>query len=158
MANHRFVGYHQAPMPLAAVRARRPVLGTGNMPEDLRRMAQTKVIYLEADSSDKPRVQVDAIESQRHRLWRIEVPVGERLKGARPGLTLERHPSERFLKEVEERVSFGSHRPEWIDALPLPRLKLEAEAPMLRRFDGRSTQPLWVYDGARHAFKRARGA
>jgi V8-like Glu-specific endopeptidase len=153
MANHRFIGDRETPMPLASVRARRPILGSGKVPSELRALARKRVFYLETDSNKKPQVDIDSVGARGQHTWRIEVPVDEQLKGARQGLTLERHPAERFLSEVDERVSFKSHRPEWIDALPVPRLRSEKASRSMRRFNGRRTEPLWVYDSARFAFQ-----
>ena len=150
---HRFIGDHHAPTPLASVRTRRAILGSGAIPADLRAMVRTRALYLETDSDKKPEVKIDSVGRRGHHLWKIEVPVSERLKGARPGLTLERHPSTKFLGEVRERVSFKSHRPDWIDSLPVPRLRLDKATRSMRRFDGRRVEPLWVYDSARFAFE-----
>jgi V8-like Glu-specific endopeptidase len=153
MSIHRFIGDREAPTPIASVRTRRTVLGTGEIPAELRAMTGKRVLYVETDSNIKPKVHIDSVDGRGQHLWKIEVPVGEQFKGARPGLTLERHPSEKFLKEVNESVSFKSNRPDWIDALPLPSLRLEKPARSLRRFDGRRVEPLWVYDNARFPFE-----
>jgi V8-like Glu-specific endopeptidase len=115
-------------------------------------MSGTRALYLETDSNTKPQVDIKSVGSGRQHLWKIEVPVGEQLKGARPGLTMERHPSANFLAEVDEAVSFNSHRPDWMDATPVPRL---AEKPVrsMRRLNGQRVEPLWVYDSARYAFE-----
>lgn len=153
MAIHRFIGDSHAPTPLASVRARRAVLGTGKIPAVLRAMARVRSFYVETESNKKPQVDIDSVGSRGQHLWKIGVPVSEQFKGARPGLTLERHPSARFLEEVNEAVSFKSHRPDWIDAHPVPRLVLEKATRSMRRFDGRRVEPLWVYDNARYAFE-----
>jgi V8-like Glu-specific endopeptidase len=153
MATHRFIGDREAPTPLASVRARRAVLGTGKIPPALQVMAQSRSLYLATDSNKKPEVTIDSVGSRKQHVWRIQVPVSEQLKGARPGLTLERHPAAKFLREASKAVSFKSHRPDWIDALPVPRLRLERTVQSMRRFDGRRTEPLWVYDNARFPFR-----
>jgi V8-like Glu-specific endopeptidase len=155
MTTHRFIGDRQAPTPLASVRTRRALLGTGEMPDALRALKGVRVMYSAMDSNDKPQVHIESIENHGQPLWKVKVPVGERLKGARPGLTLQKHPSDKFLKEIDERVSYQSHRPDWIDVLPTPRVVLERSMRMLRRFDGRRVRPLWVYDSARFAFEDA---
>jgi V8-like Glu-specific endopeptidase len=153
MAKHRFIGDRQAPTPLASVRTRRAILGSGKIPKELSAMARTRALYLETDSKKRPEVNIESVESRDKYVWKVEVPVNDHLRGARPGLTLERHPAEKFLKEVNDDVSFKAHRPDWIDALPLPRLILDKAARSMRRFDGRRTEPLWVYDNARYAFQ-----
>src|SRR2546421_9083111 len=153
MAFHRFIGDHEAPSPLASVRRRRAVLGTGKIPQAIRDMTGVRVFYSETDSAEQPSVHIHSVEHVSRHLWRIEVPVGSELRGARAGRTLERHPSTKFLEEVNEAVSFTSYRPDWIDARPIPHLILEKAPRMLRRFNGRRVQPLWVYDNARYAFE-----
>lgn len=155
MAAHRFIGDRHAPIALTSVRARRAILGTGDMPEALRALASVRVVYSSMDSSEKPALNVERVEGSGQPLWKVKVPVGDRLRGARPGLTLDRHPSANFLKEVDERISFRSHKPEWIDMLPTPRVILPSAKQAMRRFDGRRVRPLWVYDSARFAFEDA---
>jgi len=153
MAIHRFIGDRNAPTPLARVRARRPVLGTGEMPENLRAMMGTRALYLQADSNQQPPVGVESVGGAAQHVWRISVPVNDELRGARPGGTMERHPPTKFLAEVSEGASFTSYRPAWADALPVPRLVLERKVRTFRRLNGRHVRPLWVYDSARHAFQ-----
>jgi len=152
MAIHRFVGDRDLPAPIASIRRRRPLLGTGIVPAALMAMQSTRTLYTVTESQNKPIVDIDHIGDGKH-LWKIRVPVTEQLRGARPGLTLERHPAVKFLKDVTEAVSFKSHRPDWIDALPVPRLKLDRVAHTMRRFDGTRVEPLWVYDSARRPFE-----
>jgi Trypsin len=153
MPINRFIGDRHAPTLLASVRTRRALLGTGKRPESLRALMSMRVLYAETDSNRKPRVDIESINGPGHHLWRIGVPVNERLRGARPGRTLERHPAAKLFREIKTAVSFTSHRPEWIDSMPTPRLILEKAARALQRFDGSRAEPLWVYDNARHAFE-----
>jgi V8-like Glu-specific endopeptidase len=116
-------------------------------------MARVRTLYSETETKKPPTVRVELVEHAGRNLWQVDVPVHNETKGARPGLTLERHPPAKFLAEVGENVPFNSHRPNWIDALSVPRLILPTEKPWLRRFNGRRTRPLWVYDNARYAFQ-----
>jgi V8-like Glu-specific endopeptidase len=155
MATHCFIGDSVAPTSLARVRARRAILGTGRVPEALRTLSQERRIYAETDSNKKPQVQIEAVEGRGKHVWEVTVPVGEALQGARAGQTAERHPAARFLDEVRESISFQAHRPDWIDANPMPRLVLDQAARIMRRFNGKRVQPLWVYDSARYPFQDA---
>jgi len=123
------------------------------MPEDLRAMMGTRALYFQADSNQRPQVGVESVDGAAQHVWRINVPVSDELRGARPGRTMERHPATKFLAEVSEGASFTSYRPAWADALPVPRLMLERNVRTFRRFNGRRVRPLWVYDSARHAFQ-----
>jgi hypothetical protein len=101
MAEHRFIGDHSAPTPLARVRTKRPALGTGHLPEALRAMARTRSFYLKTDTDEQPEVKIASIGSGGQREWRIDVPVHEQLNGRRLGLVAARHPAEKFLAEVK---------------------------------------------------------
>ncbi len=153
MALHRFIGDREAPTPLASVRRRRAILGTGEMPEQLAALARTRSVYLQTDTGKKPEVAIHQVRDAGHHLWKIDVQLGEQSRGARPGRTLERHPAEKYLAETEAAVSFRSHRPDWVDAMPVPRLMSGKPAGAMRRFDGTRVEPLWVYDTARHPFE-----
>lgn len=110
MAIHRFIGDREAPTPIASIRARRPLLGTGKLPAALSAMARTRTLYAMTDSNRKPTVDIDPVGTGGKHLWKIQVPVSGDLRGARPGMTLERHPASKFLKQVKNSVSFKSHR------------------------------------------------
>ncbi|MGI8959091.1 MAG: trypsin-like serine peptidase [Bryobacteraceae bacterium] len=153
MSKHRFIGDRKTPALLSSVRRRRAVLGTGKMPEELRAMAESKALYVHTKSKEKPKVGIESVNSESGHLWRIQVPVDQDFNGARPGLTVERHPSEKYLDEIDEKVSFNSRRPNWMDALPMPRLKTTRSNRNMRRFNGNPVEPLWVYDSRRSAFE-----
>jgi hypothetical protein len=150
MPAHRFIGDHQAPEPRASVRARGAERGTRRIPEALQSLMAARISYVRADS--RPDVHVESLSGPGQQEWRIAVPVGNRLNGARAGRALERHSAARFLGEVDESVSCTSHRPGWIDMLPVPRMALDY-ARMMRRLDGTHVQPLWVYDSRRYPFQ-----
>jgi V8-like Glu-specific endopeptidase len=153
MGIHHFLGDREAPMPLASMRRRRPVLGTRQIPAVLQEMARRRSFYLETGLDAKPEVKTTSVGSAGEQVWRIDVPVSERLRGARAGRTLNRHPAANVNAGVDPAVSYASHRPDWIDSNPMPRLIVDKAARTLRRFDGRRGEPLWVYDNARYAFE-----
>ncbi len=90
MLSHPFIGDKTAPTALATVQRRRPALGTGNIPPELREMMNKQFIYLETDSKKKPEVNVVPVEQGGRHMWKIEAPVTDDLRGARPGLSQER--------------------------------------------------------------------
>ena len=155
MTSHTFIGDREAPALLASVHNRKPILGTGKMPKALQDMMHMRSFYYSAQGKDKPEIHVEAMDDEEGKLWKINVPVGEGVNGARLGRTLERHPAAKYLAEVKKAVDLSSHRPDWMDANPQPQLKLREASEVMRRLDGRIVQPLWVYDGARHAFRDA---
>lgn len=153
MATHQFIGDHTSPTPLTKVRRQNAIPGNGKIPEALQRMAKERSFYIESKTNKKPAVEIESLHKEGHDLWRINVPVDNNLKGARPGLTMEKHPSSKYLKEIKKEVSFQSHRPEWMNLSPVPRIKVSSVVPAMRRFNNTRTEPLWVYDSARYAFE-----
>jgi V8-like Glu-specific endopeptidase len=144
-----FIGDRSDPTPFASMQRRRTLPGTGNRPDVLNRMARFRSLYVKSDPNPNREVQISEMEGAG--VWRVDVPVDDTFKGARPGRTQQRHPVERIFSEVNPSVSFRSHRPEWIDFSPVPRL-ISKSPTSLQRFDGRRGEPLWVYDSARQAF------
>ena len=149
MVTHRFIGDREHPTPLHQVHRRRPMVGSGEIPSGLATLAARRVLYTEGERA--PDVEVLAAAEDQPGLWRVEVPVGTG-RGARPGRTTDRHPPDKFLGEVPESPDYQAFRPDWVDALPVPRLRLHGHAPSMRRFSGRPTEPLWVYDSHRFPY------
>src|SRR5690242_21176653 len=93
-----FIGDRDAPDPLSAVHARRPILGSGKVPKDLVQIAMTRSYYVTA--KEKPSASIEALGEGNEGVWQVSVPVDDELRGARPGLTLKREKPEVFLKEA----------------------------------------------------------
>jgi len=123
--------------------ARRPLLGSGERPQELLDLAGRRSFYLPSYDGEQPPVAVERTEDDG--LWRVDVPMNDRLLGARPGRSARREPAEAFLEAVDERVAFTGFRPDWADVLYVPRQAAPAEIPRLRRFDGRGVRPLFVF-------------
>jgi hypothetical protein len=122
MTRHRFIGDRETPSLQPSFRSGRAVLGTGSVPPQLDALARQRSLFIE--SKKKPRVDIRSVDDGQE-LWRVDVPVDAEARGARLGRTMERHPATKFLDEVSEDVSFESYRPEWIDALPFPNLRMD---------------------------------
>ena len=75
-------------------------------------MARTRTFY--TDSAKAPSVNIESVKGGPKNLWKIQVPVGEDLRGARPGLSLEQHAPDKYLQEVKGDVPFKSNRPDWL--------------------------------------------
>jgi V8-like Glu-specific endopeptidase len=150
-----FWGEQDRPQALADVFARRPLLGSGERPPELLDLAGRRSFYLPSYRGDQPSVAVERT-AEDDGLWRVDVPMNDRLLGARPGRSARREPAEGFLAAVDERVAFTSFRPDWTDALYVPRRVAPTEVPRLRRFDGRGVRPLFVFgNDDRWAFQDA---
>ncbi len=138
-----FLGSHDAPDPLSAVHSRRPILGSGKQPKDLIELAKTRSYYI--DSKEKPVAAVEQVGKGDQRVWQVTLPADNQLLGARPGVTLRREKPESILREVDKSVSFTGYRPDWTDALFVPRRTAPDQPAVLRRFNGRRVTPLWVF-------------
>jgi hypothetical protein len=140
-----FLGDHNAPDPLSSVHARRPILGTGKRPDRLAHLAEWRSLFVEGAGEKKPSVHVERVAQGDVGLWRIDIPVGKGPHGARPGLTRRREKPETVLKQVEQAVPFSGFRPDWADALFVPRRAAPEGPRTLGRFNGRRVTPLWVF-------------
>jgi hypothetical protein len=54
MTIHRFIGDHETPTPLTKVQTKRPILGTGKIPDELIPMMQFRTFYLETNPKEQP--------------------------------------------------------------------------------------------------------
>jgi V8-like Glu-specific endopeptidase len=140
-----FVGERDAPDDLSSVHTRRPLLGTGDRPRELEALATRRSVFVETAGSRKPEVHVERAGKGESRIWRVDVPIDNRLQGARPGLTMRRDSREAVLSGVDEKLPFAGFRPDWADALFVPRRAAPERPQTLTRFDGRRVTPLWVF-------------
>ena len=101
--NLEFIGDQTPPDAPARVHARRPVLGSGEQPDELVRLATHRSSYVPVAGTRKPSVRVERASGGE--VWRIDVPVDEVLQGARPGRTAERVPAETILAQADPRVN-----------------------------------------------------
>src|SRR6266853_2914064 len=138
-----FIGDRDPPDPLSAVHARRPIPGSGKLPKDLVEISKTRSYYVQA--KEKPSASIEPLGKGDERVWQVSVPVGDDLRGARPGLTLRREKPEVFLKEAAKAVAYSGFRPDWADALFVPRRTAIEAPPALRRVSGRRGTPLVVF-------------
>lgn len=145
MPVHRlqFTGDQRQPDALADVYARRPVLGSGERPDELLRLGLHRSYYMTVGDSPEPKVRVELTEDDD--VWRIDVPVDHIFQGARPIREMQRVPAETILAETNADVPFAGYRPEWSDLLYVPRRPGLEEHELLRRFDGQRVRPAWVY-------------
>jgi hypothetical protein len=145
MPTFRFLGDRNTPDRLEKVQARHAVLGSGKPPEEMVERAGMRTIYLDAAHGDRPAVHVTRTQVGERAVWRIDSPIDTTLMGHLPGRSAERLAAEHFLDGIGAEVSVAAHRPAWADALFSPRRALIEARPSLRRFNGRSVRPLWVF-------------
>jgi len=145
MPTFRFLGDRNAPDRLEKVQARHAILGSAKPPEEMVERAGMRTIYLDGAHGDRPAVQVTRTQVGERAVWRIDSPIDTTLMGHLPGRSAERLAAEHFLDGIGAEVSVAAHRPAWADALFSPRRALIEARPSLRRFNGRSVRPLWVF-------------
>ena len=138
-----FFGDREEPDALSAIHARRPILGSGRRPADLERLANYRSFYIDS-SGRRPRIAVDRIADDSN-FWRVEVPITSALRGGLPGRSTRRLSAEALVQGVDPQASFTSFRPDWQDALFVPRGVPGGEPPEMKRFSGRPVRPLIVY-------------
>ena len=71
MATHRFIGDHHAAAPLSAVRRRRAVLGSGEVPETIRVLERARPFNLETQGNHRPEVHIASLDHAGHNVWRV---------------------------------------------------------------------------------------
>jgi hypothetical protein len=140
-----FLGERDGPDSLEKVAARRPIIGTGERPKELLEMANRRSWYIEGRDGEKPSVSITRAKLGERNLWRVEAPVDPVMGGAVPGISKERRPPAAFLEEASETTPVTGHRPDWADALFMPRRAVIDHPPTMRRFNGRRVRPLWVF-------------
>lgn len=140
-----FLGDRDAPSPLSSVHARRPILGTGEQPAPLVRLANLQSIYVETTNRERPLVSVEHAAEGNETLWRIDVPLTAPLHGARAGLTQRRESPDAVLQQIDEKAAFTGFRPDWADVTFVPRRVAVEQPQTLNRFNQHRVTPLWVY-------------
>lgn len=140
-----FLGDRNSPDPLSAVHARRPILGSGKIPEELAALANRRKLFIDAAGAREPEIHRQILRDGDREVWQIDVPVSPETMGARRGITMERERPEAILNKIDQNVRFSSFRPDWSDALFVPRYTAAPYRPVMKRFNGRRVTPLWVF-------------
>jgi V8-like Glu-specific endopeptidase len=140
-----FIGDRNAPGPLSAVHARRPILGSGKVPEELAALASRRKLFIDAAGAREPEIRRELLRDGDREVWQIDVPVSPETMGARRGITMERERPEAIWGKIDQNIRFSSFRPDWTDALFVPRYTAAPHPPVMKRFDGRRVTPLWVF-------------
>jgi Trypsin len=133
----RFAGEHKRPLRAEELVRRRPLLGTMKRPDELEAMARRQSVYVRTGTQAQPQVSISRVEDNgdQRDTWRIDIPMEQ--AGAVQGRTSLRRNAEEFLKEIDPNVDFRSWRPDWADALPVPRVLPSERASSLVRLDRR---------------------
>ena len=123
-----------------------PVLARSEMPAELRRMNNTRAVYVSTTGEQEPKVGVSKIGTEGGRtLWQVNVPESSPESMHRPGLTAERRDLAEMCREIDPGVSSEGYRPEWLHQLFVPRGIGRPKQPRMRRFNGNRVEPLYVF-------------
>ncbi|KJL18964.1 Glutamyl endopeptidase precursor [Microbacterium azadirachtae] len=135
-----FRGSREAPDELQRIVERPPLIGDASaMPAQARDAVTRRRIWLPGSARTRPKVSVERDDDG----WEIAY---EATDVHRIGRTAERIPPDEVLRGIDPRVGPHSHRPGWVTASYYPRPAIAADGPsVLHRFDGGTTQPLWVF-------------
>jgi V8-like Glu-specific endopeptidase len=142
----RFIGERRRPARLEELAERRPHLGTGVMPAELLEM-QRRSTLLVAGGERRPNVAVTKTDDTGGHTakWRIDITLQEEQRTVVPLLKAVRAEPDVYRSGMDEAVGYSGHRPEWIDMFYFPRGLSQHGHPMMRRRNGRSVRPLWVF-------------
>jgi V8-like Glu-specific endopeptidase len=139
-----FIGERSRPSFPGEMQDRPPILGKGEPPAELIRLAQTREYYIRTTSPDsEPEVKLERVRDADDRVWRVQIP--DASFDALPGRTALRERPEKIVREIDRNISFTGYRPPWAHSFHAPRIAADwIERPM-RRFNGRTVQPLYVF-------------
>ncbi|HMF79626.1 MAG TPA: trypsin-like serine protease [Bryobacteraceae bacterium] len=139
-----FIGERAKPSFPGEMQARPPIIGKGEPPADLIRLAQTREHYVRSASADaEPEVKLERVRDTEDRIWRVQI--SDASFDALPGRTAVRERPEKIVAEIDPKISFTGHRPDWAHSFHAPRVAADESERLMRRFNGRTTQPLYVF-------------
>lgn len=139
---NEFLGISDAPDRLERVVQRRCEPPAEEEPKELQfaRAHRTVIVPPDAGEIESETLRIEGLDDYRQIRLRSEGPFAHHL----PGREALREWPERLCAEVNPRVGTESHRPGWIDGTFHPRI--DPVGPQsLRRFNGRTVRPLYVF-------------
>jgi hypothetical protein len=151
MASHgvkmdHFWGTRERPMLPRELVRRNPILASLEMPSELRRLGSTRAVYISTADSEEPRPEVTKMETIGKRtIWQIKVSDTGEEAAHRLGKTATRYDPSHVCQAIDRSVSFDGNRPAWLNQLFIPRGGSRPTRPRMRRINGRSVEPLYVF-------------
>lgn len=137
-------GERDRPMTLEEVVRAAPVLGSGELPEELRKLATQRYLYV--TMPERPRMEIAEVAGHGDdRTWRVAVGGGAERGGHQYGASARREAPEAIHTAVSPEVDFTGQRPDWSHLLYQPRVIPRSQVPPLRRLNGRSVRPLYIF-------------
>jgi V8-like Glu-specific endopeptidase len=139
-----FIGERSRPSLPSDMLSRPPILGKGQPPAELIRLAATNEQYVRGTSADaKPEVKLERVRDVAENIWKVEIANSS--LDALPGRTAFRERPEKIVSEVDPKMSFTGFRPEWTHGFGAPRVAGDEAERVMRRFNGKTTKPLYVF-------------
>lgn len=113
-------------------------------------MRRHQSVFIAGEGAKQPEVAVTRVERPRddaHEAgWRIDIALaGEQQPAVMPRVRAIRKDPDVYRKGINPAIGYSGHRPEWMDVSYVPRLLPRHVRPPMRRMNGRTTSPLWVF-------------
>ena len=114
-------------------------------------MTRRHSLFVAGEDGDRPDVEISRVEppsdgAHRGGGWRIDITLGEGQEPAvLPRLRALRQDPQVFRHGIEPGTGHSGHRPEWNDLFYLPRTLPGPGHRLMRRFNGSSLRPLWIF-------------
>ena len=144
----QFFGENKNPDELEKVLERKFIPGDGKIPDELKVLKNTKSIYLQGDIPIKPEMPVTKIKDNDGELWKIELSVGENVPFTevhRSVVSEIREDIDTIQKQIDNNISFNSHRPSWIDANFSPTFISEPPLNKIKSINGKDIIPYYIF-------------
>ncbi len=145
-----FTGDRQRPLTATELAEQRPILSDGSPPPEIAAAARRKSIFVSGSNMDRPDISIARVESgfntSHEHGWRIDLTLNENQHFAIPtSVNAIRAGRDVFRQARVPGISHHGHRPAWLDQFYLPRTVPGMDRKPLRRLNGRTVRPLWVF-------------
>ena len=103
-----FIGERSRPSFPGEMQGRPPILGKGQPPAELIRLAQTREHYIRSASADsEPEVKLERVRDAGDHIWCVQI--SDASFDALPGRTAVRERPQKIVSEVDPNISFTGH-------------------------------------------------
>ncbi len=139
-----FIGERSRPSLPNEVAQGRAILGKGQPPAELLRLAHTREHFLRSTKGEaEPEISLERVHDVAEPIWRVQI--SDTTLDVLPGRTAVRERPEKLVSEIDQKISFTGLRPEWAHSFYAPRVDSTAYDRPMRRFNGRIVEPLYVF-------------
>lgn len=140
-----FWGEREKPSTLDELMRKPPILGMGSPPKETLEVANA-AIYVMTQDKNRPSPEIHEFSRTEHgTLWKISFPhtAGHTISPLPGQSALREHP-DKIRGEINPRIDFTGHRPEWQHQFFSPRSAPQISE-TLRRFNGNIVKPAYVF-------------